>query len=59
MIEITNKNKFDDLMLKDLPLTMAFVPYQKCIESYDVDQALNKGTLYPNLDKPFYGSYLK
>ena len=57
MIEITNKNKFDDLMLKDLPLTMAFVPYQKCIESYDEDQALNKGTLYPNLDKPFYGVY--
>lgn len=58
MNEITN-SKFDNTMLKDLPLTIAFVPYQRCIDSYTEDQALVRGTLYPDLDKPFYGSLLK
>ena len=59
MIDKTNNSKFDDTMLKNLPLTIAFVPYQRCIDSYDEDQALTRGTLYPDLDKPFYGSLLK
>lgn len=58
MNELTN-SKFDDTMLKNLPLTIAFVPYQRNITSYDEDQALTRGTLYPDLDKPFYGSLLK
>ena len=53
------KNKLDDTMLKNLPLTMAYVPFQKCIDSYDEMEALKRGTLYPELDKPFYGNLLK
>ena len=49
------KNKFDDTQLKNLPLTMAYVPFQRCIDSYAEDEALKRGTLYPELDKPFYG----
>ena len=53
------KNKFDDTQLKNLPLTMAYVPFQRCIDSYVEDEALKRGTLYPELDKPFYGNLLK
>ena len=52
-------NQFDETMLKNLPLTMAYVPYQKCIDCYDEEEELKRGTLYPVLDKPFYGNLLK
>ena len=55
----TIKEKYDDIMLKNLPLTMAYVPFQKCIDSYDEAEALKRGTLYPVLDKPFYGYLIK
>lgn len=53
------KNNYDDTQLKNLPLTMAYVPFQKCIDSYTEAEALKRGTLYPELDKPFYGNLLK
>lgn len=53
------KNKYDDTMLKNLPLTMAYVPFQQCIDSYEESEALKRGTLYPVLDKPFYGYMIK
>ena len=53
------KNKYDDTMLKNLPLTMAYVPYQRTIDCYNEEEALRRGTLYPALDKPFYGNLLK
>ena len=49
----------EKLKRKNLPLTMAYVPFQKCIDSYDEMEALKRGTLYPELDKPFYGNLLK
>lgn len=48
-------NDFDTTMLKDLPLTMAYVPFQQIESTYDQDEALKAGTLFPNLDKPFLG----
>jgi hypothetical protein len=36
-------------------LTMAYVPYQNMDTVYEADQALTRGTLFPELDKPFYG----
>ena len=37
------------------PLAMAYVPFQQWEELYDADKALNRGTLFPELDLPFEG----
>ncbi len=52
-----NNLKFSDTKLKDLPLTMAYVPVQKWTEVYSEPDALCRGTLFPELDKPFYGKF--
>ncbi len=49
--------KFSDTQLKNLPLTMAYVPMQKWGEVYSENDALERGTLFPDLDKPFYGKF--
>lgn len=36
-------------------LTMAFVDMQPLESVYETEKALERGTLFPNLDKPFYG----
>jgi len=36
-------------------LTMAFVDMQTIDSVYQTDTAFCKGTLFPNIDKPFYG----
>lgn len=36
-------------------LTMAFVNMQPLESVYQTDMAFCNGTLFPNLDKPFYG----
>ena len=39
-----------------LSLAMAYIPFQQLIKTYDTEQALEAGTLFPELDKPFlYG----
>ena len=37
------------------PLAMAYVPWQRLDEMYTPETALERGTLYPELDKPFMG----
>lgn len=39
----------------DLPLAMAYVPFQTWKTPYDVETALSRGTIFPSLDKPFIG----
>ncbi len=53
--DITCTNAFGDTKLRDLPLTMAYVPMQPLTSTYEQDEALKSGTLFPNLDKPFLG----
>lgn len=48
-----NNNRFSKIMLKNLPLTMAYVPFQQIDDVYTQEEALKSGTLFPNLDKPF------
>ena len=36
-------------------LTMAFVDMQPLESVYPTDAAFSSGTLFPNIDKPFYG----
>lgn len=49
--------KFCDTKLCDLPLTMSYTPMQLFNERYNSHEALLRGTLFPELDKPFYGKF--
>ena len=46
---------FGDQRLDDLPIAMAYVPMQKWQKLYDPDVALDRGTLFCELDLPFLG----
>lgn len=47
---------FDELRLDErFPPAMAYVPWQRPGEMYTPETALKRGTLYPDLDKPFMG----
>lgn len=39
----------------DTPLAMAYVPYQTWGNTYPENVALEKGTIFEELDLPFYG----
>lgn len=39
-----------------MALAMAYVPWQHFNQVYEPEMALDQGTLFPELDKPFYGS---
>ena len=42
--------------LGGLPLAMAYVPMQECLrDTYELDDALRLGTIFPELCKPFCG----
>ena len=41
--------------IDSLPLAMAYVPMQAFSTQYDPEAALCRGTLFPDLDKPFVG----
>ena len=39
----------------ELPYAMAYVPFQQWQKPYDSEAALQRGTIFPALDKPFIG----
>ncbi len=41
--------------LRGMPLAMGFVPWQKFECTYDTMEGFRAGTIFPELDKPFYG----
>lgn len=41
--------------LAELPLAMAYVPMQQWKSTFEIDEALSKGTIFPDLYKPFLG----
>ena len=47
------KNEYDTL--HDLPLAMAYIPWQYFSTPYEPQKALKIGTIFPELDKPFLG----
>lgn len=51
------KNTFGRTPLDELPLTMTYTPMQTIGEIYSEQDALIKGTLFPELDKPFKGKF--
>ena len=48
-----------NVALDDLPLAMSYVPFQKWTKTYALDKALQRGTLFPELDLPFKGGMCK
>ena len=40
---------------KDTSLAMAYIPFQQDINPYSPEKALNKGTFFKDLNKPFLG----
>ena len=36
-------------------VAMAYVPYQQFNTVYSAEKALDNGTIFPELDKPFFG----
>ena len=45
--------RVNDRHLAGFPLGMVYAPYQEWKRVYDVDTALSRGTLFPELDKPW------
>ena len=41
--------------LRHLALAMAYVPWQLWDQTYNLEKALQVGTIFPELDKPFLG----
>lgn len=41
--------------LQNKPVAMAYVPWQYFNQTYEPDQALMCGTIFPELNKPFLG----
>ena len=41
--------------LRGMPLAMGYVPWQEYECTYEPMQGLRAGTIFPELDKPFYG----
>lgn len=39
-----------------MPLTMSYTPMQRWGNVYDLETGLRKGTIFPDLYKPFYGA---
>lgn len=39
----------------NMPIAMAYVPWQKWKSTYDPEKALERGTIFPELDLPFSG----
>lgn len=39
----------------EMPLAMAYIPWQKWQYIYDADKALERGTIFEELDQPFEG----
>ena len=41
--------------LGQFPIAMAYVPWQRFGQTYELSKALCAGTIFPELDKPFCG----
>lgn len=58
MITLTEKEMrpfADDRLTDNFPLAMAYVRRQQLDKMYQPEMALLRGTLFPELDKPFCG----
>ena len=45
--------KYSQIPIEKLPIAMAYVPWQRWEELYDLDKGFMCGTIFPSLNKPF------
>ena len=45
--------------IDDMPIAMAYVPWQRWSNVYDLDKGFCYGTIFPELNKPFVGRCMK
>lgn len=48
-----NRSRCDRSRSADMPLAMAYIPWQKWQDIYDAEKALQRGTIFEELDMPF------
>ena len=48
-------NKAENDEMNGMPFAMAYVPWQEWKNLYTCEQALQRGTIFAELDKPFKG----
>lgn len=53
------KNEERQSIPSDATVTMAYIPLQLDLMSYEDEKALDAGTLFPSLDKPFSAGRVK
>lgn len=53
------RNESRTALPEDASVTMAYVPLQLGFVTYDTEKALENGTLFPALNKPFEGRTVK
>ncbi|MDP4108656.1 MAG: spore coat associated protein CotJA [Bacillota bacterium] len=51
-VDMANVQMFE---MRNMVLTMAYVPDQQWDKTYEPDTGLSRGTIFPELDKPFMG----
>ena len=52
---LSRTNYYSMDVLGQFPIAMAYVPWQRFDQTYDLPKALCVGTIFPELDKPFCG----
>ena len=55
MLDESGNGEISAMPLDSLPIAMAYVPIQKWQRLYEPDVALERGTLFSELDLPFIG----
>lgn len=53
------KNRSRSQFPQDYSLAMAYIPLQEKLKIYPDDEGFDKGTIFPELNKPFYGRMVK
>ncbi len=56
-IGFDDRDSFSKTPLDMLPITMTYTPMQKFRDLYNEEEALKRGTLFCELDKPFFGKF--
>lgn len=54
-VQDTATSQAGSLSNMPLSLAMAYIPFQDFTDLYEPDEALSAGTLFRELEKPFYG----
>lgn len=52
---MNQENKMSMGCIDNMPIAMAYVPWQDFTKTYEPQKALLAGTIFPELDLPFLG----